>query len=267
MEQSISFWGIIKHCRNIIWRGSFVQGRIGRGEFRIWLLLLSMLLSSITLVLWWVARLASHSESLLLYQWVVNIVVIVAGLFVPLVTGIYQVKLVIKRSHDLGRSGWYVYIPLAWTLFSIGALALWWDRQGLFDMIKSGDVAQIQSIILHPIVWIFGILALCFGVWMIVRSVVVGFFRWIDGENDYWANPLDSQKSSSSSYWTVGVVVFILNVIVSFAGGFIQEMLIGDIQGLDTEWFTDAYDNALIDSLSGGTDWELNDKLDSVVFE
>jgi len=145
MENQLSIGGLIKHCWNLIWTGSFATGRIGRGEYWVSIMILSLLSSVISFVfLKLLGTLGSAS--------------LIVILLFAVITTILQIKLIIKRSHDLGKSGWYAYLPVllliaAFVIAGVvaGGAGLWQafesqNVQAVIDIMKSGSLALIGII-------------------------------------------------------------------------------------------------------------------------
>jgi uncharacterized membrane protein YhaH (DUF805 family) len=227
MESSWSFWGLIRHCWNLIWRWSFSDGRVSRGEYWISWLLLSLLLSIATFALrglvfglWFISEWA-------VVQVLLTLIVLLIGVILPLIAGIYQIKFIIKRSHDLDKSGWYIYIPLLGLLISLvigGARARF---NGLSDAFISRDLAKIQSSVANPVIGIVALLSVIFVVRAIARGIVLGFFRWTKWDNQYGPDPLANNLSTTWLCRWVALSLLILNIIMSSLSAALQLTLVG----------------------------------------
>lgn len=211
MEQT--FFGLIKRARSLIRTWSFSKWRISRGEYRISLLLLSVTAGFVSTVFQWVALLITN---VLPSYWNLYLyIALVASIIPAIIVTIFQVKIIIKRSHDLGKSGRYTYLPMIIALIC-GII--------LFKIVFSYDVDTMETqfksnIVVNAILILIGIVA---AIWSIARWIVVGFYKWNTGDNTYGSDPLLTQDPSNRIYRWVGIVLVILNMIISSFNGWLQ---------------------------------------------
>lgn len=203
---------LLNHAWTIITKEPFFKGRLSRGEY--WtvtmiLLAATAIIGLILSLLWWVG------ETITLLVWIVSLV--------------YQINFSIRRSHDLDKSWWYWYKPLiavmaVWIIFLF--LRFWWfmissfvSAQGsAFDPQNIDYTASPPTIIgsvgsiLNRGLWL---VALWFLIWMIIVWVKITFFKGSLWDNKYWADRLINQPQQDGSYWIVGILLLIINIVIS----------------------------------------------------
>lgn len=202
MDNQLSIGGLIKHCWNLIWTGPFAAGRIGRGEYWVSIMILSLLSSVISYIF---LELAANLGSASLYVILVFAVV----------TTILQIKLIIKRSHDLGKTGWYAYVPLFLLILCFVAAGVVAGGAGLFQAFESQNAQAIMDIMRSGPVALVGIVALVVMIRAVCRGIVIAFFKGNAGDNQYGSDPLVFQPSSNTNYWVVGLLAFVLSMLLS----------------------------------------------------
>lgn len=192
---------LLTHCRHLIWKGRFVSWRISRWEYWISYLILVALSSTIGTIL---RHLAGGIGELI-------------ASVIGIIFSIFQIKLIIKRSHDIGESARYSFVPL-FVILGIGlASALILPKvintQGVFT-----DGAVFQSFLTaRPSLLAWGLLLLAF-VRLIIRSCKLIFQKWTMWENTYGVNPLDHQTSSNKRYRVLGCAMVLISTIASALG-------------------------------------------------
>ncbi|HMY80908.1 MAG TPA: DUF805 domain-containing protein [Candidatus Absconditabacterales bacterium] len=230
---SLGFRGLLRHCWKTIWKGSFSQGRISRGEYWVSILILSALSGLVTLVLWLVGSLifmgGINPGSAIAFM----ILTVLIGIIIPLIIGIFQVKLIIKRAHDLGKSGRYPFVPML-LLLGLGIIGLIiGGTTGLFELINSpSDTVQLQplvsAIMNNKSLWVVGILGIIVMIWSMIRGIYIAFWKGMVGDNQYGGDPLTHQPTSNRSYRLLGVVLLVLNIGFSFFSAGYQTSLVDD---------------------------------------
>jgi len=154
-----------------------------------------------------------------------------ASLYVILVfavvTTILQIKLVIKRSHDLGKTGWYSYIPLflmaVWVpiagVVSGGILPLLTSLYSLYqnslEALSVRDFSAFIEVLRNSSVTLVALIAGVLFVRFICRGIVVALFKGNTGDNKYGSDPLVFQPASNTNYWVVGLLAFVLSMLLS----------------------------------------------------
>lgn len=232
METQLSFWSLIRHCRKLIRTWSFAKWRISRGEYIISYLIISLLGAVIGTVLRNIGGQTGSDISSI----------------IGLILGIFGIKLIIKRSHDLGKSGRYYFIPLFVLIVVIIAGAAYAFSQGLINF-SEWSTAQLNSI--PRAIWgAFGIALLASTIWFLVTVCMIIFKKGHQEENEYGSDPLAHQPSSNNNYWLVWLCVFFLSILI---GSFWQPKSNNpysnstELRGSDTEvvnqsWAPEDYD-------------------------
>lgn len=110
------------------------------------------------------------------------ILTVLIGIIIPLIIGIFQVKLIIKRAHDLGKSGRYPFVPML-LLLGLGIIGLIiGGTTGLFELINSpSDTVQLQplvsAIMNNKSLWVVGILGIIVMIWSMIRGIYIAFWK------------------------------------------------------------------------------------------
>lgn len=110
------------------------------------------------------------------------ILTVLIGIIIPLIIGLFQVKLIIKRSHDLGKSARYPFIPML-ILVGLGIIGLIiGGTTGLFELISSqSDTVQLQplvsAIMNNKALWVVGILGVIVMIWSMIRGIYIAFWK------------------------------------------------------------------------------------------
>lgn len=213
MEQT--FFGLVKHVRWLLWNRSFSEWRISRGEYWVGILLLSTVFAAISSVVWLLCFAIFQLPESAVSNGVFSALSIIGSVLIPLVVTILQVKFIIKRSHDLGKSGRYVYIPMfiiLWCLLIAFAVLF---SQWFFSASAPTDIMNImvglQSNVVLWIIWIIGFIAL---IRSLARWIVIGFYKGNVGDNVYGSDPLVSQPTENGLYRWVWIVLLVVNVIL-----------------------------------------------------
>lgn len=186
---------------SLIRKGKFVQWRISRWEYWISYLILVALSSTIGTIL---RHLAGGIGELI-------------ASIIGIIFSIFQIKLIIKRSHDIEESARYSFVPL-FIMLGIGLVSALIlpkiiNTQGVFT-----DGAAFQSFLTaRPSLLAWGLLLITF-VRLIIRSCKLIFQKWTMWENTYGANPLDHQTSSNKRYRVLGCAMVLISTIASALG-------------------------------------------------
>ncbi len=213
MDNQLSIGGLIKHCWNLIWTGSFSAGRIWRGEYWVSIMILSLLSSVISFV--FLKLLGNLGQASMIIIFVVAII-----------TTLLQIKLIIKRSHDLGKTGRYAYIPMILLVSCFIIAGVVAGSAGLFQAFQSQNVQAIIDILKSGPLALAGIIGLVLLIRSICRSFVIAFYKGNVGDNKYGSDPLLSQPVSNTNYWIVGLVAFALSMVLSTMTGENNEMML-----------------------------------------
>lgn len=197
MENQFSFSWLLKHCRKLIRTWSFTTGRISRWEYLVSYLIISLLWSISAAVLW---QLGWETGTQL--SWIIGIIL-----------GLFGIKLIIKRSHDIEKSGRYYFLPLFLIIAMLIIAAGYVLSQGLFSIWESNPWLQISAI--PPVLlWVFGAIMWWLSIWFIIRVCMIVFKVGARSDNLYGSDPLVWQPNSNNMYRVVWLCALALSMII-----------------------------------------------------
>ncbi len=188
---------LISHCRELIRKGPFHTGRISRGQYWISYLLLvglSTLISTLVRRIFW-----NSGDMVTSIIWII--------------LAVFQIKLIIKRSHDIGENKRYAFIPLfAIVGFTVlaGIIIYFVGSYQAISLNTTSPEALLSS-------WFgkgAGIVLLILLMRSIVRSFKLIFKKWNKGDNIYGFDPLLSQPESNGTYWIAWLAIAVLAIII-----------------------------------------------------
>lgn len=248
MEQVTSMMWLLKHCRTLLRSGSFSNGRISRGEYWIAILLLSTAMALVALILWGLSALSLQLPEGVLLNTIFTILTILAWIVLPLCIALIQIKLVIKRSHDLDKSGRYAYLPVLVMLVCLiiaGAIS---RDSGLLSAVTPQEVMSLVATLKsNMLLWIVCLLWLIALIWSIGRWIIVWFYKGTT-DNQYGIDPLSHQPAWNSFYRSAWLLLIGVNIIVSILNNSLQVYMFGDESQYDMEWYGDSayYDSGTL---------------------
>lgn len=231
MEQT--FFGLLRHAWGLIRTWKFSEWRISRGEYRIGILLLSTAMALLWLVFRWISLAVFYLPESAATNALFSVLTIIASVIIPIIVTVFQIKLIVKRSHDLGKNGRYAYIPMlviAWCLMVwLWVLAKTWFFTASGAEQIASLLADMKSNVLLWIIWFIGIIAF---LWSLARWIVIGFYKGNTGDNEYGSDPLLHQISSDGLYRWVWIVLLVINIIIGMMSTAMQHVMFED----DTMW-------------------------------
>lgn len=249
MEQVNSMMWLLKHCRKLLRSGSFSNGRISRGEYWVSILLLSTTMALVGLVLWALSALSLQLPEGVLLNTIFTILTVLAWIILPLCVAFIQIKLVIKRSHDLDKSGRYAYSPMLVMLVCLLVAAAISRSSGLLSAVTPEEVMNLVATLKSNILlWIVCLLWLIALIWSIGRWIVVWFYKGTT-DNQYGVDPLLHQPTGNSFYRSAWLLLVVINIIFSIFNNSLQTYMFGDESQYDMEWYDDSayYDSWTLD--------------------
>lgn len=230
MPQNQTILNLFLHVWKILRKWSFSEWRMTRWEYWIAILVLSLAMTIVSVILWWLAAIVLYilNEWMLLNGIFVFLTTVV-WIILPIAVTILQIKLVIKRCHDLNKNGRYAYWPWIVLWLSVIIFVGIARKIGLITATDPNEIVTIvSSLQSNVLVWIVGIIGIAAFILSVVRWIIIWFVKGTTWENNYGSDPLEYQNSSNGMYWFLWIILIVVNVVVCMINGVLNIYLFGD---------------------------------------